>query len=84
MPQPSTSSADVIRRDRHLLESSDEKPFFKSEEFVVRENAKSKQAKARVEAIKRKESEGVLVYLDQFQEITGNKIRFDANQTLEV
>ena len=74
----------VIRKNKHLLESSAEKPFFKSEEFIIKENAKSKEAMAKVEAIKRNESNGVVVALQQFQEYSGNRIRFDANQSLEV
>ena len=58
--------------------------FYKSEEFIIEENAKTAQAKSKIEAIRKKEMPGIVVALEDLQEFSGNRIRFDANQTLGI
>lgn len=61
----------VVRRNKHVLESDRNKPFFLSEKFIIKENDNGKE-------------EGVVVSLQDLQEFSANKIRFSANETLEV
>lgn len=64
--------------------SSDDHPFFKSETFVLEENIKSKISKLLVDSIKRKESKSVVISIQDLQEYSGSRIRFDDNKTLEL
>ena len=61
----------VVRRNKHVLESDRSKPFFLSDEFIIKENINGKE-------------NGVIVSLQDIQEFSGNRIRFAANETLEV
>ena len=64
--------------------SSDDHPFFKSETFVLEENVKSKVSKLLVDSIKRKESKSFVINIQDLQEFSGNRIRFEDNKTLEL
>ncbi len=74
----------VVRKNNCVLESTDNNPFFKSEVFVLEENVNNSISKLQRDSIVKKEGNGVLVSLQDLQDGSGNKIRFDDNKTLEL
>ena len=64
-----------FRKNETVFQSTDEHPFFKSETFVVKENAKSVIAKLSKDSAERKEGKVVMVSSQYLADQTGNRIR---------
>lgn len=64
-----------FRKDETKYQSTDEYPFFKSETFVIKENAKSLVSKLYLDAGKENKGKAVVVSASDLQTLSNNRIR---------